>query len=224
MHHRHVELGAVMVDSDGWQRPARYAEVDDEVRSVERASGIADVSSVGKLLLHGSDVDLALSGLLDRRELPCVGEALDHGTDAGRLVAAKLAQDEIMVITEPAEAANVLEGLGREQGGCSHAVDLTSGLAGIRIAGPASHLVLAGVTEMDVAPDAFTNAKCGQSKFAEVYGTLLRLDSGGLPTYDLFVGREVGEYVWESLMEAGREYDAVPYGLEAMSRLGIATS
>jgi len=54
---------------------------------------------------------------------------------------------------------------------------------------------------------------------AEVHGTLLRIDTGGLPSFDLYFGREFGEYLWDALLEAGGEYSVAPFGIEAMARL-----
>ena len=60
---------------------------------------------------------------------------------------------------------------------------------------------------------------CAQAKLAEIHGTVLRRDLGGLTSYDLYVGREYGVYMWDALMEAGEEHGLVPFGTEAMESL-----
>ena len=70
-----------------------------------------------------------------------------------------------------------------------------------------------------MAPDAFPDASCAQSRFAEIHGTLVRLDAAGLPGYTLLFGREYGDYMWESIMETGERYGLAPFGLEALGRL-----
>lgn len=219
LHQAHLDLGATIVESAGWQRPARYTSAEDEVDHLSRVVGLADISPVGKLLLQGANVGLAAGRLLRPLDLPVPGAVLDHRSNGLSLTVARLAEDEVMFLTSPSQVAEVLEGIRQDATGCAHVVDLTSGLTGIRVTGPASPLLLAGLTEMDVAPGAFVDRTCAQSKFVEVYGLLLRMDISGLLSYDLFVGREFGGYVWESLMEAGREFSVAPYGLEAMDRL-----
>ena len=60
---------------------------------------------------------------------------------------------------------------------------------------------------------------CVQAPVAEVHGTLLRRDAGGLLSFELYYGREYGEYVWDALMGAGEEYGVSPFGVEALKSL-----
>ena len=47
----------------------------------------------------------------------------------------------------------------------------------------------------------------------------MRADRGGVPGYRLYFGREYGEHVWEALLDAGREYGAVPVGIRRRWRV-----
>jgi glycine cleavage system aminomethyltransferase T len=42
---------------------------------------------------------------------------------------------------------------------------------------------------------------------------------GDLPAYRLIGGRNLGGYVWETLMEAGREFGAEPIGANTLKTL-----
>ena len=46
MHHLHLASGAKMVDDTGWQRPARYAGLDEELEWLRSSVGICDISPV----------------------------------------------------------------------------------------------------------------------------------------------------------------------------------
>lgn len=223
MHHRHVALGALLVDGDGWQRPARYAAVDQEVRQVQDAAGLCDISPAGKLTLQGRELDAWLSEAFSSMGGVDVGAVRrgDAGMDSDPqpVLLARLADDEFFILTEPNHAGSVAESLGAMSDRGFHLVDVSSGLAGVKIAGPAASLVLAGVTELDLAVDAFPDMSCAQAGFAEVHGTLLRIDRGALPGYELYFGREYGEYMWDALLEAGDEGQVAPVGIEAMARL-----
>ena len=94
---------------------------------------------------------------------------------------------------------------------------MSSGLAGVRISGPLSNLLLGKISELDVSPTTFSDMRCAQTKTAEIHGTLLRMDRGSLPSYELYFPREFGEYMWDALMEAGAEYRVAPVGFEAMA-------
>lgn len=223
MHYRHLSLGAVMVERDGWQRPARYTPVKCELDQLREAVGLCDISPVGKLSVQGDDLDSALARAFGDARPPDVGAVQRRSVRSGSgqlpVALAYLAQDEAMVLTEPGHAAAVSEALEQRADLCAHVVDVTSGLGGIRITGPSGHLLLAGVTELDASPDALPELSCAQTRVAEVHAVLLRLDVGSVPSYEVYFGREFGEYMWDALLDAGDEHGATPVGIEAMEKL-----
>ena len=223
MHHRHLNLGAEMVEVDGWQRPARYSTTAQELQCLQRAVGLCDISQASKFRLQGDELDLvcrAAFGDVPPMEVGGVAwHSLQGETEAGPVALARLALDEVLVITAPNLAPTVSEALENGEARCAHVVDVTSGLAGVRVTGPLGSLLLAGVAELDLAPDVFANMSCAQAKVAEIHGVILRLDVGGLLSYDLYFGREFGEYMWDALLVAGRAYEVTAYGLEALSDL-----
>ena len=223
MHYRHLSLGAVMVERDGWQRPARYTPVERELDQLREAVGLCDISPVGKLSVQGDDLDSALARAFGDARPLVVGAVQRRSVSSGSgqlpVALAYLAQDEAMVLTEPGHAAAVSEALEQRADLCAHVVDVTSGLGGIRITGPSGHLLLAGVTELDASPDALPELSCAQTRVAEVHAVLLRLDLGSVLSYEVYFGREFGEYMWDALLDAGDEHGATPVGIEAMEKL-----
>ena len=223
MHYQHVALGAVMVERDGWQRPARYAPVKRELDRLREAAGLCDISPAGKLSIQGADLDSALARAFGDARRPDVGRVQRRNTSSGSaqlpVALAYLARDEAMVFTEPGRAAAVSETLEQRTDLCAHVVDVTSGLAGVRITGPSGHLLLAGVSELDASPEAFPELSCAQTRVAEVHAVLLRLDLGSVCSYEVYFGREFGEYMWDALLEAGDEHGATQVGVEAVERL-----
>ena len=223
MHHRHVAHGATMVERGGWRMPARYTSVDEEIASVRDAVGICDISPAGKLSLQGEELDPLLRTTFPGSAAFETGRAqsgrANGGPSALDVLVARLASDEALLFTAPGRAPALAESLGRSTD-CAHVVDVTSALAGARIVGPMSRGLLAAVTELDTSADVFPDLSCAQGKFAEVYGVLIRQDLGGLLGYRFYFGRELGEYMWDVLLEAGEEHGVVPFGIETLASLG----
>ena len=217
MHYRHLELGAEMVEHEGWALPARYAGPEEEAARVREEVGITDMSPVGKIRLQGDSVDQALREALPDYQATSVGSVFATTDDASDTVVARLADDDCMVITGSASIDNVLDSLNPD--GCVHPVNVTSVLAAVRIIGPNTPAVLAGVTNLDLAPPYFPDLSCAQTMVAEIHGTILRRDTGGLLSYDLFFGRDYGDHMWESLIDAGERHGLTPFGLEALRAL-----
>ena len=215
MHYRHIELGAEMVEHEGWTLPARYTDPDDEAAGVRQAVGISDVSPVGKIRLQGESVQQAILEAIPDYQATSIGSAAV--SKAGQVVA-RLADDDYLIITEPEQIKTTLKSL--KQDGCVHPVNVTSVLAGVRIVGPSAPAVLAGVTELDLSPASFPDLSCSQTMVAEIHGTVIRRDIGNLLSYDLYFSRDYGDHLWESLVDAGELHGVTPFGLEAMSLLG----
>ncbi len=208
MHHQHLAAGAAMVDEAGWSRPARYADPDAERARLRASVGICDISPFVKLSIQGDGLEAAL---LPELEGVAVGR-LVRRTDGA--VVARLAPDEAFLVSGPAPAppdAALLAGDGTR----IHAVDLTSGMAGAAVTGPAAGQALASLTDLDLSDGAFPDLSCAQARFVEVYGLLLRLDTDGLPGYQLYFSRDFGHYLWEALVEAAEHLDGGPVGVEA---------
>ena len=219
MHHRHLELGALMVESEGWLRPGRYTSVEQGPEQVRRAVGLCDISPTGKLSLQGGELDSSISGAFGDDGPLDVGAVRRRGLGNEPAVLARLVSDELMVLTEPGQSSLVADAPGERDERCAHVVDVTSAFAGVAITGPSAGVLLAGVTQLNISPDAFPNMSCAQAGFAEVHGTLLRLDLGDVLSYELYFARELGEYMWDALLDAGERYDVIPFGLEALNRL-----
>ena len=52
MHHSHLALGASMGERDGWQQPARYSSVEEELQHLKGGVALHDISPSTKLLLN----------------------------------------------------------------------------------------------------------------------------------------------------------------------------
>ena len=213
MHYRHLEIGAVMIEHEGWTLPARYTDAEEEVARVRESVGITDISHVGKIRLQGNSVDEALREALPDYKATPVGSV----TISGDTVVARLADDDCLILTGQANVDHVLDSLRLD--GSSHPVNVTSVLAAVRIIGPNISEVLAGVSDLDLAPPYFPDLSCAQGMVAEIHGTVIRRDIGGLPVYDLLFGRDYGDHMWESLMDAGERHGLTPFGLEALALL-----
>lgn len=215
LHYRHLDLGAEMVEHEGWTLPSRYTDPDDESASVKQSVGITDFSPVGKIRLQGQSIDKALLAAIPDYRATGIGSV---GVSEAGYIVARLADDDYLIITEPEQINAALTSL--KQDGCAHPVNVTSVLASIRLVGPNAPAVLAGVSELDLSPAFFPDLSCVQTMVAEIHGTIIRRDIGNLLSYDLYFSRDYGDHLWESLIDAGERHSLTPFGIEAMTLLG----
>ena len=223
MHHKHLLLGASMVERDGWQQPEHFGSVEADVKHLREALGLCDISPRAKFVIKGDQVEQIVSRVFPTASMPDVGEirveAHAGGIDGANAALCRLAQDEILCVPPAGLATRLAADLKDDSGQCAHSLDISSGLAGVSIAGPQAGHLLTLLSELNTSNAAFPNLRCAQSKFADIHGTLLRIDLGGLPAYQLYFGREFGEYLWDALVEAAGGCGGGPVGFEAMDQL-----
>ena len=230
MYHAQLAMGALMSDADGWQLPAHYGDLTQEATWLRQTVAISDASSLGKVRIVGKGATQAVQTLLPHAaNLPvgAVAEANSPLERNGKLLAARLTPDEFLLLTPPNQAPAAIDALlSRNPAGspetptpCAHAVDLTSGLCGMAIIGPATPDLLSRVTGLDVSPRALPNLACVQTRIAEIRALLLRRDAHAIPILQLYATRDLGEYLWQTLTQAAQESGGGPAGTQALSGL-----
>ena len=222
MFHSQLGMGAVMDDVDGWQLPLHYGDAEQESAWLRDTVGVSDVSPVGKVRIAGEGAAAAVSQLVlqaTEQDIGTVAESDSSLERDGKLLSVRLARDEFLVLTPPGVGPAAVGALRSHDPACTHAVDVTSGLCGVAIAGPCTQELMSRITDVNTSPAALADLGCVQSRFADVQGLLLRRDVDGLALYQLYAGREFGEYLWEVLVEVARELAGGPVGAQVLLSL-----
>jgi sarcosine oxidase subunit alpha len=99
---------------------------------------------------------------------------------------------------------------------------VTDQWAGAAVAGPNSRALLEkALVNTDVSDSAlpFMGVKAGH--LGDVPVLIARLSFSGERAYEVYCGSDHAAIVWERLLDAGKEFSVVPYGLEALGTLRI---
>jgi sarcosine oxidase, subunit alpha len=235
----HAAHGASWMPAGSWRRPACYARsgatdaecIAAEVRAVRTGVALIDVSTLGKIDVHGPDAALLLERLYTGRfaKLP-VGQtryalALDEaGTVIDDGVVARLADQHFYVSTTTTGAASIYREMQRRvlewQLDCVlH--NLTGHFAAMNLAGPRCGPVLAACTSLALDDAGFPFLAAREAQVAGVAARVLRVGFVGERGYEIHVPADHALEVWERLFEAGREAGIVPFGVEAQRVLRL---
>ncbi|MBI4240342.1 MAG: FAD-dependent oxidoreductase, partial [Candidatus Rokubacteria bacterium] len=231
IHHVHAGLGATWMDMGAWKRPLVYTSVEAECRAVHERVGLIDVSTLGKLDIKGKDAaqfldwihpnrfsDLKVGRVRYRVMLDDAGIILDDGT------VARLGEEHFFLTTGSGSLELVAEWLDwwlAASERCVHVTDVTGAFAAVNLAGPRSREVLARLTDLDLSPEALPYLAAVQGKVAGIPVLILRIGFVGELGYEMHFPAEYGEYLWETLLEAGREFGIAPFGVEAQRVLRL---
>jgi aminomethyltransferase len=212
LYHEHVAWGADLVQRDGWLIPHSYGDVEAERSALRQAAGLLDIGESGKVDLKSDEVDAVLADVFPDAGSVEVGKMALVGAGETRLC--RLTNDQTLILVTPIALQRTLDQLGRAvaERHCAHVTDISSGLCGVRLLGPIAPAVLERVSSLDLAPDRFGNLALAQGAVARIHALVARRDGAGLPGYDLYVDRDLGAYLWESLLEVGAPLGVRPVG------------
>ncbi|MBW2356184.1 MAG: aminomethyltransferase family protein, partial [Deltaproteobacteria bacterium] len=100
-------------------------------------------------------------------------------------------------------------------------VNLTDAYGVINLAGPEARAVLQRVTDADVSNEAFPFMGYREFAVGEVPLRAMRLGFVGELSFELHVPASWMAYVWNLLMDAGKDFGIRPFGLEAQNTLRL---
>ena len=240
-----AEQDAVFVEVGMWYRSQWFPQpgethwrqsVDREVMQTRASVGICDVTTLGKIDIKGADVSEFLNkvyvnafaklpvgktryGLMLRED----GMAMDDGTTA------RLAEDHFVMTTTTANAVSVY----RHLQFCHqilwpdldvHMISVTEQFAQYAVAGPNSRKLLEKIVDSkyDISNEAFPFMGAGEiTVCGGVPARLFRISFSGELAYEIAVPTRYGDSLMRVMMEAGEEFNVIPYGTEALGVMRI---
>jgi sarcosine oxidase subunit alpha len=239
------ERGAVFIETGMWLRALYFPKpfendpltsVIREVNGVRNAVGVCDVSTLGKVEVHGSDAGKFLDRLyINMMSTLPVGKArygamlredgimMDDGT------AARFAEDRYFVTTTTANAIKVVQHMELCKQWHWPELDVqivpsTDQWAQYSVAGPKARDLISRIVDkpFDVSNEAFPYMAVAEIKaLGGIKARLYRLSFSGELAYEIAVPARHGELLMRTLMEKGADLGVTPYGTEALGVMRI---
>jgi len=102
-----------------------------------------------------------------------------------------------------------------------HITNLTGGRGAVNLAGPKARDVLQSLTACDLSTKAFPYMACREAEVAEVPALLMRIGFVGETGWEIHFPADYGEHLWKKLLEAGKNFNIRPFGVEAQRLLRL---
>jgi sarcosine dehydrogenase len=241
-----LSQGAVMGEKAGWERPLWFApdgvepveqmkwgrphwhdQVGREVKAIRENVAILDQSSFGKIEIRGADSLQVLQRLCTRNMDKPIGDLSytqmcnKNGGIECDITIARLADDHFYMITGTSFVAHDLAWVkGNIQPGESCvAYDATSSRGVLNLCGPNSRKVLEKtlLTKFDdVSHEGFPFGTCKHIHIGSAPALALRVSYHGELGWELHIAPEYMAYTYETLMEAGKEFNIANVGYRAL--------
>ena len=231
IHGRHRELGATVMWAGDWRRAYDYGDPQAEALAVHESAGLIDVSTLGKLIVRGSDAGEFLDRLYPNRFSNLKPGRIRYGviaSDAGRIMddgtICRLDDDTFYVTTTSSGAGAVYEWFSWWLADWRLDVritDVTQALSAVNLAGPRAREIMGRLSDLDCSAEAFTYLDGKRADVAGVPCLILRIGFVGEVGYEIHCPSAHGQHLWDALMDAGDEHGMKPFGLEPQRLLRL---
>ena len=247
-YHRQQELGGYFLEASGYERPhwyecnkdlvAKYPSparddwsaqywspiVGAEAQYVRDNVGLFDITALKRIEVSGKGALEFLmeqtTGKLDKAP-GSVTYCLMLTKSAGILsdvTVTRLGENEFMI------GANGAVDVARLQKVAPDTVfvkDVTAGTVGLGLFGPHARKVVEKLTNVDVSNEAFGYFKAKSLYLDQVPATLWRLSYVGELGYEIYTDADMALKLWDTLLEAGKEFGIIPAGRGAFNSMRL---
>ena len=225
LHDKHVALGARMVDFAGWDMPVQYTSIIDEHKTVREAVGLFDVSHMGEVIVYGEDalpylnklVPQDVTKLVDSKAVYCQLTNKQGGI-IDDLIIYKLEDKKYLIIANASRIDEDLNWMVRNKCGFDVSiVNESHNYSLLAVQGPKACELIKSLGVNELPP--FFSIKRGELFNINLW--ISRTGYTGEDGVEIMVRNEFSEYLWDKLLEAGREFGIKPIGLGARDTLRL---
>jgi len=229
----HRQMGAKMVEFNGWDMPVEYPRaggVMAEHNAVRTGVGIFDVSHMGDIRLAGADALAAVQhiSMNDGARL-AVGQAqysallYPQGTFVDDVIVHRLGDDDYLLVINAGTREKDFNWVRENTRGFKCSVEhLSDEFTQIAIQGPRAVELLQKLTDVDLSAVKFywvtRGTVCGLKNIL-----IARTGYTGEDGFEIYIPADesTSVHVWNEILEAGKEFAAVPCGLGARNTLRL---
>jgi aminomethyltransferase len=231
----HRQMGARMVDFNGWDMPVEYPAaigcgIINEHMAVRTGLGIFDVSHMGDIRLAGPQALAAVQHIsMNDASRLAVGQAqysallYPQGTFVDDVIVHRLGEDEYLLVINAGTREKDFNWVRDNTRHFDCAVEnLSDDFTQIAIQGPKGVCVLQKLTDADLAAVKFywvtRGSVCGLTNIL-IARTGYTAEDG----FEIYIPADetISARVWSEILRAGKEFGVVPCGLGARNTLRL---
>ena len=225
LHDKHVALGARMVDFAGWDMPVQYSSIIEEHRTVREAVGLFDVSHMGEVIVYGEDalpylnklVPQDVTKLVDSKAVYCQLTNKQGGI-IDDLIIYQLEDKKYLIIANASRIDEDLNWMVRNKCGFDVSiVNESHNYSLLAVQGPKACELIKSLGVNNLPP--FFSIKRGELFNINLW--ISRTGYTGEDGVEIMVRNEFSEYLWDKLLDAGKEFGIKPIGLGARDTLRL---
>lgn len=231
LYDEHVKLGGKIVDYAGWELPVQYEGLVPEHEAVRNSVGIFDVSHMGEIIVKGKDAMTFLDYLMTNDMTSIVDEQIiytmmcyPNGGVVDDLLIYRYSDENFYLVVNGANTDKDFEWITSHKGNYDVEIENISDTVGlVAVQGPNAEKTLQKLTDTDLSQIKYYHFQDD----VDIGGVKAMVSRTGYTGEDGFeVYTDAGDIVkvWNSVFDAGKEYDIKPAGLGCRDTLRFESS
>lgn len=224
---KHISLGAKMVPFAGYNMPVSYSGLNEEHLTVRNGVGVFDVSHMGEFKIKGPKaLDLIqrvtsndASKLTDWKvQYSCLPN--DKGGIVDDLLVYRVSQDEYYLVVNASNIEKDWNWIKKHNTDNVEMIDTSDKTSLLAVQGPKALATLQKLTKVDLSKMEYYTFTVGTMAGIEnvVISNTGYTGAGG---FELYIGNDNAEKMWDAVFEAGKEFGIKPIGLGARDTLRL---
>ncbi len=215
------------IETHTWGKEDWFAFWESEHRAAREKVILMDMSFMSKFFVQGRDAGKVLNYIsannVDDRlnQITYTPWLNEDGKLEADLTVAKLAQEKFLVVVTDTMHRHAETWLKRHIPEDAHAfvTDMTSAYAQLNLQGPKSRELLQSITPADVSNEAFPYRHVQEIAIGYARAICVRLTYVGELGYELYIPTEQALHVYDTIVEAGKNFNLSHAGLKALGSL-----
>jgi aminomethyltransferase len=227
LNHIHHQLGAKMVPFAGYEMPVSYTGVNEEHETVRQHLGVFDVSHMGEFFVEGKEaleliqkVTTNDASKLDngQAQYTCMPNATGGIVDD--LIIYKFHDEKFMMVVNASNIEKDWDWIQSHNSFDAELSNLSDEYSLLAIQGPKAVDAMQSLSPLDLSAIKFYHFQVGEFAGADevIISATGYTGSGG---FEIYFKNKDAESIWNSVLEAGKEFGIQPIGLAARDTLRL---
>lgn len=220
LYNAHVRYGGKVVDYAGWMLPVQYAGLTAEHEAVRNNAGLFDVSHMGEVEVRGPQATDFVQNLvtndvsvMNDNQVIYAMMCYPNGGIVDDLLVYKYANDYYLLVINAGNVDKDFQWMKDNVGNYDVKLDnISADVSELALQGPKAEEILQGLTDTKLTEIGFFYLK-RDVKIAGRNALISRTGYTGEDGFEIYLKHEDAEYVWDKILEAGKDKGIMPTGL-----------
>lgn len=225
LYETHIKYGGKLIDFAGWALPVQYEGILKEHETVRTKAGLFDVSHMGEIKITGPDAEKFIQYLvtndiskLASNQVIYTPMCYQNGGTVDDLLVYKFSHDDFLLVVNASNTDKDYNWILDNKNGYNMKIEnISDNITELALQGPKAQEILQSLTDYNL-----DNMKFFYFEKIDVNGVkclVSRTGYTGEDGFEIYTKNEYGPFIWEQIMEKGKELGLKPAGLGARDTL-----